>query len=45
LRPPKDSPLAAAGADDAVLPANVGAVPLEGVVPWNWDKTCKALAR
>jgi hypothetical protein len=47
LRPPKDSPLAGGGAgvEDAALPASVGAVPPEGVEPWDWDKTWKALAR
>ncbi len=30
---------------DPSLPAYVGAVPPEGVEPWDWDKTWKALAR
>jgi hypothetical protein len=47
LRPPKDSPLATAGAgvSDIPLPAYVGAVPPEGVEPWDWDKTWNAMAR
>jgi hypothetical protein len=47
LRPPKDSPLATGGAGvtDSALPAYVGAVPPEGVEPWNWEKTWKALGR
>jgi hypothetical protein len=46
LRPSKDSPLATAGAgvDDPALPPYIGAVPPEGVEPWDWDKTWKALA-
>jgi hypothetical protein len=57
LRPPKDSPLANAGAgtraaaapmgetmENGDLPAYVGAMPPEGVEPWNWDKTWKKLA-
>jgi hypothetical protein len=43
LRPAKDSPLATGGAGGS-LPAYVGAVPPEGVRPWDWDKTWKALA-
>ncbi len=52
LRPAKDSPLAlggaggqkaAASASGAPLPAYVGAVPPEGVEPWDWDKTWKAI--
>jgi hypothetical protein len=41
LRPPKDSPLAkgGAGVNDISLPAYVGAVPPEGVQPWDWQKT------
>lgn len=39
LRPPKDSPLATAGVNDAALPPYIGAVPPEGVEPWNWDWT------
>jgi serine/threonine protein kinase len=80
LRPPKDSPLARAGAGaldnstatfisaigqaasrpnawaagwmvesvrgtDSVLPPYVGAVPPEGVEPWDWDRTWKASSR
>jgi serine/threonine protein kinase len=47
LRPAKDSPLATggAGAGDIPLPAYVGAVPPEGVEPWDWDKTWSALMR
>ena len=52
LRPAKDSPLARNGAGgqkgaacDPPLPAYVGAVPPEGVEPWDWDKTWKAMAR
>src|SRR5207248_737138 len=47
LRPPKDSPRAngGAGVDDGALPAYVGAVPPEGVAPWDWEKTWKALDR
>jgi len=50
LRPAKDSPLAIGGigakgsASDLPLPAYVGAVPPEGVEPWDWDKTWRALA-
>ena len=49
LRPPKDCPLATGGigarpkASDPPLPAYVGAVPPEGVEPWDWDKTWKAM--
>ncbi len=41
LRPAKDSPLAAggAGATDPRFPKYVGAVPPEGVEPWDWDRT------
>jgi tRNA A-37 threonylcarbamoyl transferase component Bud32 len=47
LRPAKDSPLArgGAGVSDASLPAYVGAVPPQGVEPWDWDRTWKMLAR
>jgi hypothetical protein len=40
LRPDKDSPLASKGAgqDDPTLPSYVGAVPPEGVEPWDWDR-------
>jgi hypothetical protein len=44
LRPTKDSPLAKGGAGGS-LPAYVGAVPPEGVPPWDWDKTWKAPPR
>jgi serine/threonine protein kinase len=37
LRPPADSPLATAGVGYGALPAYVGAVPPEGMEPWNWD--------
>jgi serine/threonine protein kinase len=41
LRPAKDSPLATEGAGrtDPRLPSYVGAVPPEGVAPWDWDRT------
>jgi hypothetical protein len=41
LRPAKDSPLASAGAGktDPSLPSYVGAVPPEGVAPWDWQRT------
>jgi hypothetical protein len=47
LRPPRDSPLATGGAGvtDPALPAYVGAVPPEGVEPWDWKKTWVALTR
>jgi hypothetical protein len=47
LRPPKDSPLATGGSgvSDISLPSYVGAVPPDGVEPWNWDKTWSALTR
>jgi hypothetical protein len=47
LRPPKGSPLATGGAgtEDPALPPFVGAVPPEGVQPWDWDRTWKALSR
>jgi serine/threonine protein kinase len=41
--PPADSDLATGGVNDGVLPAYVGAVPPEGVPPWDWGKTWKAL--
>jgi hypothetical protein len=44
LQPAKDSPLATGGAGGD-LPAYVGAVPPEGVAPWDWDKTWKARVR
>ena len=41
LRPAKDSPLASQGAGktDPRLPQYVGAVPPDGVEPWDWDRT------
>jgi len=52
VRPEKDSPLATAGAGgpnanpvDNSLPPYVGAVPPQGVEPWDWDKTWKAMVR
>jgi len=46
LRPAKDSPLATDGAgdEDPSLPKYVGAVPPEGVEPWDWDKTWQTRA-
>jgi hypothetical protein len=44
LRPAKNSPLATGGAGGD-LPVYVGAVPPEGVEPWDWDKTWNARAR
>jgi len=41
LRPAKDSPLATGGAGGD-LPTYVGAVPPEGVEPWDWQKTWNA---
>jgi eukaryotic-like serine/threonine-protein kinase len=43
LRPAKDSPLASGGAGGD-LPVYVGAVPPEGVEPWEWQKTWNARA-
>src|SRR5262249_33152416 len=43
FRPVKDSPLATGGAGGD-LPTYVGAIPPEGVEPWDWDKTWKARA-
>jgi serine/threonine protein kinase len=43
LRPAKDSPLAGGGAGGD-LPTYVGAVPPEGVEPWDWQKTWDARA-
>ena len=47
LRPARDSPLARGGVGmtDSSLPAYVGAVPAEGVEPWDWDKTWALLIR
>jgi hypothetical protein len=41
LRPDKKSDLATkgAGVEDPSLPSYVGAVPPEGVEPWDWDRT------
>jgi hypothetical protein len=41
LRPAADSPLASEGAGGD-LPTYVGAVPPEGVEPWDWQKTWNA---
>lgn len=41
LRPEKNSPLATAGAGGD-LPAYVGAIPPDGVEPWDWAKTWNA---
>jgi hypothetical protein len=43
LRPAKDSPLTTKGAGGD-LPSYVGAVPPEGVEPWDWERTWKARA-
>jgi hypothetical protein len=43
-RPRKDSPLATGGAGGD-LPTYVGALPPEGVTPWDWDRTWKARVR
>jgi hypothetical protein len=43
-RPSKDSPLATGGAGGD-LPGYVGALPPEGVAPWDWDNTWKARVR
>jgi len=45
VRPPKGSPLAKGGVGDKTLPAYVGAVPPEGVAPWDWEVTWKSLVR
>jgi hypothetical protein len=46
LRPAKKSPLATKGAGqtDPWLPSYVGALPPEGVEPWDWDRTWRAKA-
>jgi hypothetical protein len=46
LRPAKDSPVATRGAGrtDPWLPSYVGALPPEGVEPWDWDRTWRARA-
>ncbi len=41
LRPPAGSPLATAGAGGD-LPGYVGAVPPEGLEPWDWERTWNA---
>jgi serine/threonine protein kinase len=43
LRPARKSPLASAGAgkEDPSLPPYVGALPPEGVDPWDWDRSRK----
>jgi hypothetical protein len=41
LRPAKESPLVTAGAGGD-LPSYAGAVPPEGIAPWDWDKTWEA---
>jgi hypothetical protein len=41
LRPARESPLATGGAGGD-LPGYVGAVPPEGVMPWDWDRSWKA---
>jgi serine/threonine protein kinase len=47
LRPHPGSPLArgGAGVTDPSLPAYVGALPPDGVEPWDWNKTWSALVR
>jgi len=47
LRPAKDSPLATAGAgsDDLSLPRYVGALPPEGVPPWDWDRAWRSATK
>jgi hypothetical protein len=47
LRPVPGSPLAAEGAghEDPALPCYVGALPPEGVEPWDWDRAWPAPAR
>jgi len=44
VRPGKDSPLASqgAGTKDGSLPAYIGALPLEGTPPWDWERTWRA---
>ena len=46
LRPDKGSPAATKGAGqtDPWLPSYVGALPPEGVEPWDWDRTWRAEA-
>jgi hypothetical protein len=47
LRPDKGSQLAAEGGgkDDPTLPPYVGALPPEGVEPWDWERTWRARVR
>jgi nitrous oxidase accessory protein NosD len=47
VRPRKNSPLATQGAGgvDPSLPTYVGALPPEGVEPWDWSRTWNARAR
>jgi hypothetical protein len=44
LRPQKGSPLATKGAGqtDPALPSYIGALPPEGVEPWDWERTWQA---
>jgi hypothetical protein len=44
LRPPPGSPVAGGGAgkDDPSLPTYAGAVPPEGALAWDWDRTWRA---
>src|SRR5262249_55067847 len=44
LRPAKGSPLATEGAGktDPSLPSYIGAVPPEGALPWDWNRTWQA---
>jgi hypothetical protein len=47
LRPAKDSPLAeeGAGKEDPLLPHYIGALPPEGVQPWDWERTWRMGAK
>jgi hypothetical protein len=47
VRPGKVSPLATqgAGTNDASLPAYIGALPREGDLPWDWDRTWRIRVR
>jgi hypothetical protein len=47
LCPVKGSSLAAdgAGKEDPLLPPYVGALPPEGVEPWDWDRTWRTRVR
>ena len=44
VRPGKDSPLGSQGAgiQDGSLPAYIGALPPEGTLAWDWDRTWRA---